>query len=49
MSLFGNWNATFLPDFRGTPLPELFRDRIEPFVAAVRAELIASGELPPEA
>jgi len=48
MSLFGNWNATFLPDFKGTPLPELFRDRIEPFVAAVRAELIATGELPPD-
>jgi hypothetical protein len=46
MSLFANWNGTFLPDFRGTPLPELFRDVIEPFVAARRAALIASGEPP---
>jgi hypothetical protein len=46
MSLFGNWNATFLPEFKGTPLAELFRDRIEPFVAAVRAQLIATGEWP---
>ena len=46
MSLFANWNGTFLPEFKGTPLPELFRDYIEPFVAARRAALIASGELP---
>jgi hypothetical protein len=25
-----------LPDFRGTPLDELFRDYIEPFVAAMQ-------------
>jgi hypothetical protein len=47
MSLVGgNWNKTFLPEFQGTPLDELFRDRVEPFVAATRAGLIASGELP---
>ena len=47
MSLVGgNWNKTFLPDFQGTPLDELFRDRIEPFVAAMRAGLIAAGHLP---
>ena len=46
MSLFANWNGTFLPEFKGTPLPELFRDCIEPFVAARGAALIASGELP---
>ena len=46
MTLFGHWNKTFLPEFQGTPLDELFRDRIEPFVAAMRAELIAAGELP---
>lgn len=48
MSLFGNWNKTFLPEFQGTPLDELFRNRIEPFVAEVRAALIASGELAPD-
>jgi hypothetical protein len=49
MSLVGgNWNKTFLPEFKGTPLDELFRDRVEPFVAAMRAGLIASGELPPD-
>ena len=42
----GNWNKTFLPDFQGTPLDELFRDRIEPLAAAMRAQLIAAGELP---
>jgi uncharacterized protein YbjT (DUF2867 family) len=42
----GNWNKTFLPDFKGTPLDELFRDRIEPFAAAMKAGLIAAGELP---
>jgi len=49
MSLVGgNWNKTFLPEFKGTPLDELFLDRIEPFAAAMRAGLIASGDLPPE-
>ena len=48
MPLSGNWNGTFLPDFKGTPLDELFPKYIEPFVAAVRAGLVASGELPPD-
>lgn len=46
MSLFGNWNKTFIPGFQGTPLDELFVGTVEPFVAAMRAGLIAAGELP---
>jgi len=46
MSLWANWNGTFLPEFKGTPLEELFPNTIEPFVAATRAALIASGDLP---
>jgi len=46
MSLWANWNGTFLPEFKGTPLAELFPGYIEPFVAATRAALIASGDLP---
>jgi len=46
MSLFANWNGTFLPEFKGTPLEELFPGYIEPFVAAMRAGLVASGQLP---
>ena len=46
MSLWANWNGTFLPEFKGTPLAELFPNTIEPFVAATRAALIASGDLP---
>ncbi|MCX7179142.1 MAG: NmrA family NAD(P)-binding protein [Proteobacteria bacterium] len=46
MSLFGNWNKTFLPEFKGTPLEEVFRNRVEPFVEGIRAALFASGELP---
>lgn len=49
MSLFGNWNKTFIPEFKGTPLEELFPGTIEPFVAAMREGLIASGELPADA
>ncbi|HVN41895.1 MAG TPA: NmrA family NAD(P)-binding protein [Steroidobacteraceae bacterium] len=45
MSLFGHWNATFLPDFQGTPLEQLFPNYIEPFVAAMRAGLVAAGQL----
>ncbi|MBI5922943.1 MAG: NmrA family NAD(P)-binding protein [Betaproteobacteria bacterium] len=45
MSLFGNWNKTFLPEFKGTPLEVVFRDRVEPFVEGIRAALVASGEL----
>jgi hypothetical protein len=47
MSLVGgNWNKTFLPEFKGTPLDVLFRERVEPFAAAMKAGLIAAGELP---
>lgn len=46
MSLFANWNGTFLPEFSGTPLSDLFPKYIEPFVTALRAGLIAAGELP---
>jgi uncharacterized protein YbjT (DUF2867 family) len=46
LPLWANWNATFLPDFRGTPLEELFPGYIEPFVAAMRAALVESGQLP---
>jgi hypothetical protein len=49
MSLFGNWNKTFIPEFKGTPLDELFINTVEPFVAAMREGLIASGELPADA
>jgi uncharacterized protein YbjT (DUF2867 family) len=41
MSLFGHWNATHLPHFKGTPLEELFPGYIEPFVAALQASLPA--------
>ena len=41
MSLFANWNGTFLPEFKGTPLEELFPGYIEPFVAAMQASLTA--------
>lgn len=47
MSLFANWNKTFIPDFKGTPLDELFPKYIEPFLADFRKQLIAAGELPP--
>jgi hypothetical protein len=46
MSLWANWNGTFLPEFKGTPLAELFPGYIEPFVAATRAALVASGAIP---
>ena len=46
MSLFGNWNKTFIPDFQGTPLDDLFINYVEPFVAETRTALIASGEIP---
>ena len=49
MSLFGNWSKTFIPEFKGTPLEELFPTTIEPFVAAMREALIAAGELPADA
>lgn len=46
MTLWANWNAMYLPEFKGTPLRELFPNHIEPFVAATRAALAAAGELP---
>ena len=44
MSLFGHWNNSFIPEFQGTPLEDVIRDRIEPFVAAIQA---AGGNYPP--
>ena len=46
MSLFANWNKTFIPEFKGTPLDELFPNYIEPFIDELRAQLVASGDLP---
>jgi uncharacterized protein YbjT (DUF2867 family) len=42
MPLWANWNAMHLPHFRGTELDALFRDVVEPFVAATMAGLAAS-------
>lgn len=39
MPLFGHWNATYLPGFRGTPLEALFPTVIEPTLAAMRAAM----------
>ena len=39
MPLWANWNGTYLPQFRGTPLEELFPSYIEPFVAAMQAAI----------
>lgn len=41
MPLWANWNALHLPEFKGTPLEELFPGYIEPFVAAMQASLSA--------
>jgi uncharacterized protein YbjT (DUF2867 family) len=46
MALCANWNGLYLPEFKGTPLTELFPNFIEPFAAATRAAMIASGDLP---
>jgi uncharacterized protein YbjT (DUF2867 family) len=46
MSLFANWNGTFLPEFKGTSLTDLFPKYIEPFVIDLRAGLVAAGQLP---
>jgi uncharacterized protein YbjT (DUF2867 family) len=46
MSLFANWNKTFIPEFKGMPLDRMFPDYIEPFVATLRARLVEAGELP---
>jgi uncharacterized protein YbjT (DUF2867 family) len=43
MPLWANWNGTFLPEFKGTPLSELFPTVIEPFAAAAAAALAAAG------
>ena len=42
MPLWANWNAMHLPDFRGMELDVLFRDVVEPFVAATMAGLAAA-------
>lgn len=39
MPLWANWNASFIPEFKGTPLDVLFRDIIEPFIAATLAAM----------
>jgi hypothetical protein len=39
MPLWANWNALHLPEFKGTPLDELFPGYIEPFVTAMQASL----------
>lgn len=39
MPLWANWNGLHLPEFKGTPLDELFPNYIEPFVAAMQASL----------
>ena len=40
MPLWANWNALHLPEFKGTPLEELFPGYIEPFVAAMQASTV---------
>jgi uncharacterized protein YbjT (DUF2867 family) len=37
MPLWARWNALHLPEFRGTPLEQLFPGYIEPFIAAMQA------------
>ncbi|CAE6920456.1 NmrA domain-containing protein [Pseudomonas marincola] len=39
MPLWANWNGLHLPEFKGTPLQELFPNYIEPFTAAMQASL----------
>ena len=39
MPLWANWNALHLPEFKGTPLDELFPGYSERFVAAMQASL----------
>jgi uncharacterized protein YbjT (DUF2867 family) len=47
MSLVGgHWNKTFLPEFKGMPLDKLFSDVVEPFAAAMTAQLVDSGQMP---
>lgn len=39
MPLWANWNAMHLPEFRGTPLEQLFPEYIEPRIAELLAAL----------
>lgn len=39
MPLWANWNGLYLPEFKGTPLDQLFPSYIEPFNAAMKASL----------
>lgn len=41
MPLWANWNGTYVPEFKGTPLEELFPKIIEPFVEATKAAMAA--------
>ena len=41
MPLWANWNGTYVPEFKGTPLEELFPKVIEPFVEATKAAMAA--------
>ena len=41
MPLWANWNAAFIPEFKGTPLTDLFPNYIEPFVEATRTAMAA--------
>lgn len=40
MPLWANWNSLYLPEFKGTPLQDLFVDYIEPFTVALNAPSI---------
>tara|TARA_R110000868_G_scaffold155949_6_gene382603 strand:+ start:166 stop:1254 length:1089 start_codon:yes stop_codon:yes gene_type:complete len=42
LALWGNWNATYLPDFKGTPLEDAFPTIIEPFAAQMQHVLSKS-------
>lgn len=39
MPLWANWNGLHLPEFKGTPLDQLFPNYIEPFTVAMQASL----------
>lgn len=39
MPLWANWNGLHLPQFKGTPLEQLFPNYIEPFTTAMQASL----------
>lgn len=40
MPLWANWNSLYLPEFKGTPLEDLFVDYIEPFTTALKASSV---------